>query len=64
MQVDSPTTNRRPGFTIPGYAAAAARKGQELGLCRRWTPEEARRIGAAAAEKRRSQREEMTHGHP
>lgn len=42
---------RRPGFTIPGYAAAAAQKGHELGLIRKWTPEEAReqaRRGAAA----------------
>jgi hypothetical protein len=40
---------RRPtGFAIPGYAARAARKGQEMGLCRRWTAEEAREYAAVA----------------
>lgn len=34
---------KRPtGFAIPGYAASAAKKGQALGLCRRFTPAEAR----------------------
>ncbi len=42
-------TYRRPGFSIPGYASAAARKGHELGLCRRWTPAEAKEQGRRAA---------------
>jgi hypothetical protein len=46
---------RKPGFTIPGYAAAAARKGQELRLLRRWTPEEARALAPKAAEARWSE---------
>lgn len=48
---------RRPGFTIPGYAAAAARKGHEMGACRRWTPEEAREHGRRAADAARKKRE-------
>lgn len=52
-------TYRRPGFTIPGYAAAAARKGHELGLCRRWTPEEAKEQGRRAAEIRWARQREL-----
>lgn len=43
---------RRPGFTIPGYAADAARKGHELRALHQWSPEEAREQGRRAAEKR------------
>lgn len=53
MPAASPAKNRRPGFTIPGYAAAAAKKGHQLGLCRQWTPEEARRLGLIAVEARK-----------
>jgi hypothetical protein len=49
---------RRPGFTIPGYAAAAARKGHELKTCHEWTAEEAREQGRRAAAKRWGHREE------
>lgn len=47
-------TSRRPGFTIPGYAAAAARKGHELKLLRQWTPDEAREHGRKGGRPRRS----------
>jgi hypothetical protein len=56
---------RRPGFTIPGYAAAAARKGHQMQACRQWTPEEARAYARRAAEKRwqdhRRQHQEHAH---
>lgn len=57
--------NRRPGFTLPGYAAAAARKGHELKTCHEWTPEEARAQGRRAAAKRWGAQEksrEVAHG--
>lgn len=56
--MDEKPTWRRPGFTLPGLAQAAARKGHSLGLLHRWTPEEARamapRGGAARAERVRT----------
>ena len=58
-------SQRRPGFTIPGYAAAAARKGHELKTCHEWTPEEARAQGRKAAAKRwgvQKKYEEVAHG--
>jgi hypothetical protein len=36
------------GFDKPGNASAAARKGQAMGLCRRWTAQEARAYAAVA----------------
>jgi hypothetical protein len=43
---------RRPGFTIPGYAASAGRKAHELGAAHQWTPEEAKEAARKAAEQR------------
>lgn len=40
------------GFAIPGYAAAAARKGHELKLIRQWTADEARSHASAAGHAR------------
>lgn len=36
---------RRPGFSIPGYAAAAARKNHELGTAHQFTSLNARENG-------------------
>lgn len=60
METDLVDNYRRPGFTIPGYASAAAKKGHELKLCRQWTPEEAREHGRRAAEKRWGKREVLS----
>lgn len=50
---------RRPGFTIPGNASAAGRKGHILGLSHQWTADEAReqarRGGLARAARLREQ---------
>jgi hypothetical protein len=43
---------RASGFALPGYAAAAATKGQRLGLTHRWTPDEAREHGASGGQAR------------
>lgn len=51
-------TTRRPGFTIPGVAAAAGRKAQQLGDAHRWTPDEAREQARRAVEARAKQRHE------
>jgi hypothetical protein len=40
--------NRVTGFAIADYAARAGRKGQAMGLCRRWTADEARARASAA----------------
>lgn len=48
---------RRPGFTIPGHAAAAARKGHEMRVLPEWTPEQAREMSRRALEARRERRE-------
>lgn len=48
---------RRPGFTIPGYASAAARKGHDLKLCRQWTEDEAREQGRKGGRPRRDPQE-------
>jgi hypothetical protein len=61
MAAASPAT-RRPGFSIPGYAAAAARKGHQLKLCRQWTPEEARRMSEQGVAARRRPKEEQNAG--
>lgn len=44
--MDGKATWRRPGFTLPGLARAAAQKGHSLGLLHRWTPDEARAMAA------------------
>jgi hypothetical protein len=44
---------RRPGFTIPGIAAAAARKNHDLGTAYRFTPAAAAAAGRKSWEKRR-----------
>lgn len=36
---------RRPGFTLPGYAAAAARKNHELKTAHQFTPDTGREAG-------------------
>lgn len=46
------STTRRPGFTIPGVAAAAGRKAQQLGDAHRWSPDEARVQARRAVEAR------------
>lgn len=53
---------RRPGFTLPGYAAAAARKNHELGTAHRFTPEEAKAAYAKRVENqaRQARAEETT----
>lgn len=61
MAAHSPAKNRRPGFTIPGYAAAAARKGHQLGLCRQWTPEEAREMSRRGVDARLHPTQEKEH---
>lgn len=44
---------RKPlGFAIPGYAAAAGKKGHALGVSRQWTAEEARRASMKGAARR------------
>ena len=48
---------RRPGFTIPGYAAAAARKNHELGTAHRFDSDAAAAAGRRSWEKRRQERE-------
>lgn len=48
---------RRPGFTIPGIAAAAARKNHELGTAHRFNSEAAAAAGRRSWEKRRGIRE-------
>ncbi len=51
---------RRPGFTIPGYAAAAAQKNHQLGTAHKFDSDSARNAGRKSAEKRREQRPEKT----
>lgn len=43
---------RRPGFTLPGNAAAAGRAGHASGATRQWTPDEARTQAHRGAEAR------------
>jgi hypothetical protein len=52
------TNNRRPGFTIPGYAAAAASKNHQLGTAHKFDRSSASEAGRKSAEKRREQRTE------
>ena len=47
---------RRPGFSIPGYAAAAARKGHELGTAYQFTAEDRRRAGELGGRPRTDRR--------
>jgi hypothetical protein len=46
-------SHRRPGFTIPGYAAAAAKKNHALGTAYRFTAEAGRRAGKRSAQLRK-----------
>lgn len=48
-------TWRRPGFTIPGYAASAASKNHQLGTAHRFDSESARDAGRKSGEKRLQQ---------
>lgn len=52
------STRKPTGFALPGYASRAGRKGQAMGLCRRWTAEEARRHSAAGVLARRLKRQQ------
>ncbi|MET0742960.1 MAG: hypothetical protein ABWY78_06275 [Microvirga sp.] len=52
----------RYGFTLPGNASAAAKRGHKLGLIRQWTPDEAREYGRRAAAKRQQPREMVAGG--
>lgn len=47
---------RRPGFSIPGYAAAAARKNHELGTAHQFTTQNAREHGLKGGRPRGSDR--------
>lgn len=47
---------RRPGFTIPGYARAAALKNVALGTRHSWTPEQAREWNRKNADARRARK--------
>jgi hypothetical protein len=53
---------RRPGFTIPGIAAAAARKNHDLGTAHRFTPEAAAAAGRRSGEKRREEVQRVREG--
>lgn len=46
----TPMSPRPRGFALPGHAAAAARKGHQLGkpYCREWTPQQARKAASKA----------------
>ncbi len=51
---------RRPGFSIPGYAAAAARKNHELGTAHHFTHENARENGLKGGRPRSADRRQET----
>lgn len=50
---------RRPGFTLPGAARAAAQKNHQLGTAHRWTSATARRARAQVGQ--RQAREQESH---
>lgn len=52
---DRNDSGRRTGFTIPGGAAAAARKNHDLGTAHRFTSTSARDAGLKSADRRRAQ---------
>lgn len=51
---------RKPGFSIPGYAAAAARKNHELGTAHRFTSANAREHGLKGGRPRGPDRRQET----